>query len=101
MRRGELRGLAWGALELDSATVRVERSLETAAGLRFKQPKTRRGRRTISQPTKVVEIMHAPPGRTTTSVGRRPTRRRSGSHASGRLAVPAGQTISGLGECAS
>jgi integrase len=49
MRRGELCGLAWGAVELDKAMVRVERSLEeTRAGLRFKQPKTASGRRTIS-----------------------------------------------------
>jgi len=51
MRRGELCALAWGALDLDGATVRVERSLEeTAAGLRIKPPKTRHGRRTISLP---------------------------------------------------
>ena len=49
IRRGELCGLAWGAVELDKAMVRVERSLEeTRAGLRFKQPKTVNGRRTIS-----------------------------------------------------
>ena len=60
MRRGEICGLAWGALDLDDATVRVERSLEeTAAGLRFKPPKTRHGRRTISLPAGVVEIMRA------------------------------------------
>ena len=36
-----------GCVDLDAATVRVERSLEeTEAGLRFKQPKTRHGRRT-------------------------------------------------------
>jgi integrase len=60
MRRGELCGLAWGSLDLDAATVRVERSLEeTAAGLRVKPPKTRHGRRTISLPAGVVEIMRA------------------------------------------
>jgi integrase len=60
MRRGELCALAWGALDLDGASVRVERSLEeTAAGLRFKPPKTRYGRRTISLPSGVVEIMRA------------------------------------------
>src|SRR6516164_3559421 len=42
MRRGEICGLAWGAVDLDGATVRVERSLEeTAEGLRVKPPKTR------------------------------------------------------------
>jgi integrase len=60
MRRGELCALAWGALDLDAATVRVERSLEeTKEGLRFKLPKTRAGRRTISLPTSVVETLRA------------------------------------------
>jgi integrase len=60
MRRGELCGLAWGATDLDSAMVRVERSLEeTAAGLRFKPPKTRHGRRSISLPAQAVDILHA------------------------------------------
>jgi integrase len=58
MRRGELCALAWGALDLDAKAVRVERSLEqTKAGLRVKSPKSRHGRRTISLPTNVVEIM--------------------------------------------
>jgi integrase len=58
MRRGEICALAWGALDLDAATVRVERSLEeTAAGLRIKPPKTRHGRRTISLPAGVIETM--------------------------------------------
>jgi integrase len=60
MRRGEICGLAWGALDLDGAAVRVERSMEeTAAGLRFKAPKTRSGRRKISLPPNVVEAMRA------------------------------------------
>jgi integrase len=60
MRRGELCGLVWGALDLDAGLVRVERSLEeTAAGLRFKSPKTRRGRRTVSLPSSVVDILRA------------------------------------------
>jgi integrase len=60
MRRGELCGLAWGAVDLDAATVRVERSLEeTASGLRFKSPKTRAGRRVISLPASVVETLRA------------------------------------------
>jgi integrase len=51
MRRGELCALRWGAVDLDAPTIRVERSLEeTAAGLRFKPPKTRHGRRTIALP---------------------------------------------------
>jgi integrase len=60
MRRGELCGLAWGSLDLDASTVRIERSLEeTNAGFRFKAPKTRAGRRTISLPPSVVETLRA------------------------------------------
>jgi integrase len=60
MRRGELCGLAWGAVDLDKAVVQVERSLEqTQAGLRFKSPKTRSGRRTISLAGSTVETMRA------------------------------------------
>jgi integrase len=60
IRRGELCGLAWGAVDLERATVRVERSLEeTATGLRFKPPKTRHGRRTVSIPANVVETLRA------------------------------------------
>jgi integrase len=58
MRRGEICALAWGAIDLDGAAVRVERSLEeTKAGLRFKAPKTRRGYRVVSLPASVVEIL--------------------------------------------
>jgi integrase len=58
MRRGELLALAWFCVDLDKAQVRVERSLEeTAAGLRFKPPKTRNGRRTISLPASVVAVL--------------------------------------------
>ena len=66
MRRGEICGLAWGALDLDGAAVRVERSMEeTAAGLRFKAPKTRAGRRRVSLPPNVIEApSRAPPGAT-------------------------------------
>ena len=60
MRRGELCGLAWGTVDLEGATVRVERSLEeTREGLRFKAPKTRHGHRTVSLPPFVVEILRA------------------------------------------
>ena len=59
-RRGELLGLHLGDLDLDAATLRVERSLEeTKAGLRFKAPKTKHGRRTISLPPSAVQILRA------------------------------------------
>lgn len=60
MRRGELLALRWSDLNLDDATVRIERSLEeTKAGLKFKGPKTRHGRRTISLPSSVIEPIRA------------------------------------------
>jgi integrase len=58
MRRGELLALYWDDVDLDEAKVRIERALEeTAAGLRFKAPKTKHGRRTISLPTSAVEAL--------------------------------------------
>jgi integrase len=60
MRRGELCALAWGAVDLDGSTVRVERSLEeTGTGMRFKGPKTRHGHRVVSLPPVVVDILRA------------------------------------------
>jgi integrase len=60
MRRGEICALAWETVDLAAGVVRVERSLEeTAEGLRFKPPKTRHGRRTISLPANVIEILSA------------------------------------------
>ena len=60
MRRGELLALRWDDLNLDEATVSVERSLEeTKAGLRFKTPKTKHGRRVISLPLSSVDILRA------------------------------------------
>jgi integrase len=44
MRRGELCGLAWNAVDLDGAEIRVERSLEeTKERLSLKGPKARHG----------------------------------------------------------
>jgi integrase len=58
LRRGELLALAWRHLDLDAATLRVERSLEeTRAGLRFKPPKTKHGRRTLSIPATTVAVL--------------------------------------------
>ncbi|MGC1347130.1 MAG: site-specific integrase, partial [Methyloceanibacter sp.] len=49
MRRGELLALQWCDIDLDRATLRVERSVEeTRRGLRVKPPKTKRGRRNIA-----------------------------------------------------
>lgn len=58
MRRGELLALRWGDVDLDGATLRVERSLEeTMAGLRLKTPKTRHGRRMVSLPPSAVDVL--------------------------------------------
>ena len=59
MRRGELCALRWQDVDLDAASLRVERSLEETrkGGLRFKEPKSARGRRTVSlSPAVVAEL---------------------------------------------
>jgi integrase len=59
-RRGELLALRWGDVDLDRGTVRVERSLEqTRAGLKFKPPKTKHGRRIIALPPIAVGGLQA------------------------------------------
>jgi len=60
MRRGELCALRWQDVDLDSAKLQVERSLEqTRKGLRFKAPKSARGRRSVSLSPAVVAELHA------------------------------------------
>ena len=55
MRRGELLALRWQDVDLDGGRITVARSLEqTKGGLRFKEPKTRHGRRTITLPVSAV-----------------------------------------------
>ncbi len=50
-RRGEIAALTWGDLNLDAATIRVERALEQTVGrLAVKATKTKAGCRTISLP---------------------------------------------------
>jgi integrase len=58
LRRGELLALRLVDIDLDAATVEVRRSLEeTKAGLRFKEPKTEHGKRTLSMPPSVVAVL--------------------------------------------
>jgi integrase len=60
MRRGELLALRWKDVDLDAAKLRVEQSLEqTKAGVRFKAPKTKHGRRTITLPASTVAELRA------------------------------------------
>jgi integrase len=56
MRRGELLATRWQDIDLDAAKITIARSLEQtkAGGLRFKLPKTKHGRRTISLPLSAV-----------------------------------------------
>ncbi|MBL8704247.1 MAG: site-specific integrase [Rhodospirillales bacterium] len=55
-RRGELLALRWGDVDWKAGAIRVERSLEQTklSGLRFKEPKTKHGRRTIDLPSPVI-----------------------------------------------
>jgi len=56
MRRGELLALRWGNVDLENEVIRVRESLEqTRAGLRFKGPKTKAGRRDITLPAAAVD----------------------------------------------
>jgi integrase len=55
MRRGELLAVRWRDLDLDAGTLKVEQSLEQIkTGMRFKSPKTKHGRRTITLPAILV-----------------------------------------------
>jgi integrase len=59
-RRGELLALTWGSVDLVRGSMTIERSLEqTRAGLSFKQPKTRSGRRHVSLPVIAIEALKA------------------------------------------
>ncbi len=58
MRRGELLALRWQDVKLDRAVLQVEQSLEqTKAGLRFKSPKTKFGRRSITLAPSAVAVL--------------------------------------------
>jgi len=59
-RRGELLALRWRDVDLDGATIRIEQALEqTAAGIRIKPPKTKRGRRPIAINSHLCEVLRA------------------------------------------
>jgi integrase len=56
LRRGEVLALRWQDVDLDGATLRVERALEDA-GEQFKAPKNRFSRRTVTLPAAVVTTL--------------------------------------------
>jgi integrase len=58
MRRGEVFGIRWRDVDLDAAVIRVTGSLQRVGGkLRVVEPKSARGRRTVSIPATVVEVL--------------------------------------------
>jgi len=60
LRRGELAGLRWGDLDLDAGLLRVERSVTEAGGqVQTGEPKTERGKRTVSLGPKLVAVLRA------------------------------------------
>ncbi len=57
-RRGEIAALRWSDIDLDAATVRIERALEETKGLlSVKAPKTAAGRRTVTLPAFAVAAL--------------------------------------------
>jgi integrase len=57
-RRGELLALTWGSVDLQRGVMTISRSLEqTRAGLAFKSPKTKSGRREIGLPQIAIEAL--------------------------------------------
>ena len=59
-RRGELLALGWKIVDFVAATIKIERSLEqTRAGLAFKSPKTKHGRRTVALPPIALDALRA------------------------------------------
>jgi integrase len=59
LRRGELLALRWSDVDLDGAHLRVEQAVEWTQryGLRFKAPKSRHGRRSISLAPSTVDVL--------------------------------------------
>jgi integrase len=59
LRRGEVLTLRWQTVDLDAGRLTVAESLEQLqdGSLRFKQPKTKAGRRTVSLPAMVIEAL--------------------------------------------
>ena len=58
MRRGEILALRWQDTDLEKGLVAVRRSLEqTRDGLRFKQPKTGKGMRSVALPGIAIQVL--------------------------------------------
>jgi integrase len=58
MRLGEVLALRWSRVDLDGKVISVREALEsTKAGIRFKPPKSKAGRRDITLPDILVEVL--------------------------------------------
>jgi integrase len=59
MRLGEVLALRWSRVDLDKNVIQVREALEhtTAFGIRFKQPKSKAGRREITLPDFLVDVL--------------------------------------------
>ena len=59
MRIGEVLALRWGRVDLDGKVIQVREALEEtkAHGIRFKAPKTKAGRRDITLPDFLVDVL--------------------------------------------
>jgi integrase len=58
LRRGEILALCWKDIDLEKGVLQVRRTLEQArGGLRFKEPKTAKGRRLVDLPDLTVEAL--------------------------------------------
>lgn len=58
LRRGEILGLRWQDLDFEGRQLSVTQSVEqTSAGLRLKEPKTKRSRRSITLPDVAIETL--------------------------------------------
>ena len=60
MCRNEILSLRWTDFDEASATLKVERALEhTKAGIKFKPPKTERGKRTVKIDADLASLLNA------------------------------------------
>jgi integrase len=59
MRLGEVLALRWSRVDLDTKVIQVREALEQtkAHGIRFKQAKTKAGRRDITMPDRLVDVL--------------------------------------------
>lgn len=59
MRRGEVLALRWGRVDLDKNVIQVREALEhtKAHGIRFKPPKSKAGRRDVTMPDILVDVL--------------------------------------------